>query len=48
MLEIIDDINNSNLSSSAILVSFDVVDTFYSIDNDMVLHLLENICEKIV
>ena len=43
MLEIIDDINNSNLSSSAILVSFDVVDTFYSIDNDMVLHLLENI-----
>ena len=43
MLEIIDDINNSNLSSSAILVSFDVVDTFHSIDNDMVLHLLENI-----
>ena len=43
MLEIIDDINNSNLSSIAILVSFDVVDIFHSIDTDMVLHLLENI-----
>ena len=43
MLEIIDDINNSNLSSIAILVSFDVVDIFHGIDTDMVLHLLENI-----
>ena len=43
MFEIIDDTNNSNLSSSAILASFDVVDMFHSIDNDMVLHLLENI-----
>ena len=35
MLEIIDDINNSNLSSSAILVSFDEVKMFPSIDNNM-------------
>ena len=35
MLEIIDDMNNSNLSSSAILVSFDVVNMFPSIDNNM-------------
>ena len=35
MLEIIEEINNSNLSSSAILVSFDVVNMFPSIDNNM-------------
>ena len=35
MLEIIDDINNSNSSSSAILVSFDVVNMFSIIDNNM-------------
>ena len=35
MLEVIDDINNSNLRSSAILVSFDVVNRFASIDNNM-------------
>ena len=35
MLEIIDDMNNSNLSSSAILLSFDVVNMFPSIDNNM-------------
>ena len=35
MLEIIDDINNSDFSSSAILVSFDVVKMFPSIDNNM-------------
>ena len=35
MLEIIDDMNNSNLSSSAIPVSFDVVNMFPSIDNNM-------------
>ena len=35
MLEIIDDMNNSILSSSAILVSFDVVNMFPSIDNNM-------------
>ena len=35
MLEIIDDINNSNLSSSAILVNFVVVNMFPSIDNNM-------------
>ena len=35
MLEIIDDINNSNLSSSAILVSFDVVNMFPSIGYNM-------------
>ena len=35
MLEIIDDMNNSNLSSSTILVSFDVVNMFPSIDNNM-------------
>ena len=35
MLEIIDDINNSNLNSNAILVSFDVVNMFPSIHNNM-------------
>ena len=35
MLEIVDDMNNSNLSSSAILLSFDVVNMFSSIDNNM-------------
>ena len=35
MLEIIDDINNSNLSSNAILVSFDIVNMFPRIDNNM-------------
>ena len=35
MLEIIDDMNNSILSSSAILLSFDVVNMFPSIDNNM-------------
>ena len=35
MLETIDDMNNSNLSSSAILVSFDVVNMFPSIENNM-------------
>ena len=35
MLEIIHDMNNSILSSSAILVSFDVVNMFPSIDNNM-------------
>ena len=35
MLEIIDNINNSNLSSSAVLVSLDVVNMFPSIDNNM-------------
>ena len=35
MLEIIDDMNNSNLSSSVILLSFDVVNMFPSIDNNM-------------
>ena len=35
MSDIIDDMNNSNLSSSAILVSFDVVNMFPCIDNNM-------------
>ena len=35
MLEIIDDMNNSNLSSNAILLSFDLVNLFPSIDNNM-------------
>ena len=35
MLEIIDDVNKSNLSSNAILVSFDIVNMFPSIDNNM-------------
>ena len=35
MLEIIDDMNNCNLSSSTILVSFDVVNMFPSIGNKM-------------
>ena len=35
ILEIIDDINNSNLSSGAILVSFEVVNMFPSIDDNM-------------
>ena len=35
MLEIIDDTNNSNLNSNAILVSFDVVNMFPSVDNNM-------------
>ena len=35
MLEVIDEMNNSNLSSSAILVSFNVVNMFPSIDNNM-------------
>ena len=35
VLEIIDEMNNSNLSFSAILVSFDVVNMFPSIDNNM-------------
>ena len=35
MLDIIDDMNNSNLSSNAILVSFDIVNMFPSIDNNM-------------
>ena len=35
MLGIIDDMNNSNLSSRAILASFDVVNMFPSIDNNM-------------
>ena len=37
MLEISDDMNNSNISSSAILVSFDVANMFPSIDNNMVI-----------
>ena len=35
MSGIIDEMNNSNLSSSAILVSFDVVNTYPSIDNNI-------------
>ena len=35
MLEIVGDINNSKLSSSAILVNFDVVNMFPRIDNNM-------------
>ena len=35
MLEIIDDMNNSNLSSSAIFVSFDLANMSPSIDNTM-------------
>ena len=35
ILEIIDEINNSNLSSSAILVRLDVVNIFPSMDNNM-------------
>ena len=35
MLEIVDGVNNSNLSSSAILESFDVVNIFPSIENNM-------------
>ena len=35
MLEIIDDMNNHNLSSSTILVSLDVVNMFPSIDNNL-------------
>ena len=35
MLEIIDDIDNSHLSSSTILVSSAVVNTFPCIDNNM-------------
>ena len=35
MLEIVDDVNNSNLSFSDILLSFDVVNVFPSIDNNM-------------
>ena len=35
LLEINDDISNSNLGSSAIIVSFDVLSMFPSIDNDM-------------
>ena len=43
ILEIIDDMNNCNLSSSTIYVSFDVVNMFLSIDNNMGIALLENI-----
>ena len=35
VLEIIDEMNNSNLSFSAILVSFDVVNMFPIIDNSI-------------
>ena len=35
MFEIIDDMNNSNLSSGAILISFDVVNMFPGKDNSM-------------
>ena len=35
MLEIIDDMNNFNLSSNAILVSLDIVNMFPSIDNNV-------------
>ena len=35
ILEIIDNTNNSNLNSNAILVSFDVVNMFPSIHNNM-------------
>ena len=35
MLEIIDDMNNSYLSYNAILISFDVVNMFPSIDNNI-------------
>ena len=35
LLDIIDDLNKSNLSSSTILVSFDVVNMFPNIDNNM-------------
>ena len=35
ILEIIDEINNSNLSSGAIFVRFDVVNMFPSMDNNM-------------
>ena len=37
MLEFIDDINKSHLSFSAILVNFDVVNMFPSIDNNTVI-----------
>ena len=43
MLEIIDDINISNLSSSAILVSFDVVNMFSSIYNNMRIASVRNV-----
>ena len=35
MLEIINNTNNSNLNSTAILVSFDIVNMFPSKDNNM-------------
>ena len=53
MSEIIYDMNNSNLSSSAILVSFDTVNMFPSIDNNMAIasvrkYLHERECKNLL
>ena len=45
MLDIIDKINNSNLPSNSILVSFDIINMFPSIDNKSGLKSIHEILE---
>ena len=43
MLDIIDEINNSNLPTNSILAGFDIVNMFPSIDNKSGLKSVQNI-----
>ena len=45
MLDIIDETNNSNLPTNSIIVSFDIVNMFTSIDNKCGLKSVHNILE---
>ena len=48
MLNIVDELNRSNLSSETILVGFDIVDMFPSIDNNFGLKTVSKLLESCV
>ena len=46
MLDIIDDLNNSNLYPESVLVSFDIINMFPSIDNKMEINSVKNLLDE--
>ena len=46
MLDIIDDLNNSNLYPESVLVSFDIINMFPSIDHKMEINSVKNFLDE--
>ena len=46
MLDFIDDLNNSNLYLKSVLVSFDIIDMFPSVDNKMEINSVKKFLDE--